>query len=66
MMTLMPKRFEPMLTVNDPVKDGKGTRLQVSLSVNGHFVASREFDGDDELTPEKIGEWWRAEVMRRC
>jgi hypothetical protein len=63
MMTPMPKPFEPMLTHGEPSEDGL---VEMELSVNGHFVAVREFDMKVEDWFAAVNGWWRAEIMRRC
>lgn len=64
---IIPKRFEPCLTLMEPTPDGCA---ELVLEVNGNFVSStvlghadmeNEYGWMDSLTA-----WWQAERLRKC
>lgn len=60
---VMPKLFEPTLTIRDELDE----EIEVELSVNGHVVASRLFPKDAAIDWfGEIQNWWQMELLRRC
>lgn len=60
MRSLMPKRFEPVVTVWPEVHGG----AIITLEINGRLIASTVVMRGTDFA--ELDRWWREELAKRC
>ena len=64
---LMPKRFEPCLTVMEPTLDGCA---ELNFEVNGNLIATTVLtpldSNNDSGWLDRMTAWWQRECARKC
>ena len=63
---LMPKKFEPQLTLMEPTPDGCA---ELNFEINGNLIATTvltSLDNNDSGWFHRMTAWWQRECARKC